>query len=425
LKLDPQPWPLCFNGLSNLSPLLSFISNLILTPPFSLTDIYDSEEEEEDEDHYEGQNAEGEPSSEQQPTEQEMDEDDSIHLFEGHTEGVFAAAWSPVRPDVIATGGGDDRAFVWRAGQAAFEENQGAVLELTGHTDTVSSLQFNSDGNLLATGGMDGRVKIWNMQGECIQTLEGPAEAIEWLQWHPKGGVVLAGAADFTAWMWLAATGACMQVFSGHAGPIACGGFTPDGKSVVTGGGDGDSSLKIWEPKTGECRGTVMGPHDFHTLGLTCLDVHEDSSVVITGGEDSAVRLVNIAGTGRVVGKLLGGHTEENSSIEGVAFVKQLPLAVSVGIDGKLVSWDVGVCSSRLTCQHPDGVTKLALHPTEPLAFTGCLDGVVRCWDLRSGECARTFRGHRESIQSLAVSLDGSMIVSGSDDGTCRVFSMV
>jgi hypothetical protein len=43
-----------------------------------------------------------------------------------------------------------------QVGQQAFEETGGAVLELAGHTDTVSSLAFNSDGSLLATGGMDG-----------------------------------------------------------------------------------------------------------------------------------------------------------------------------------------------------------------------------------------------------------------------------
>ena len=58
-----------------------------------------------------------------------------------------------------------------------------------------------------------GRVKVWDVaSGRCIQTLEGPAEAVEWVRWHPKGNVVLAGAADFSAWMWLAQTGACMQV---------------------------------------------------------------------------------------------------------------------------------------------------------------------------------------------------------------------
>ncbi len=35
---------------------------------------------------------------------------------------------------------------------------------------------------------------------------------MEWLTWHSKGNVLLAGSSDGTVWMWLATSGACMQV---------------------------------------------------------------------------------------------------------------------------------------------------------------------------------------------------------------------
>lgn len=351
-------------------------------------------------------------------------EDDSIHLFEGHTSGVYSVAWSPRQADLVATGGADDRAYIWRVGQEAFEATGGAVLELSGHTDTVSSLAFSADGTFLASGGMDGRVKVWEVaSGRCAQTLEGPGDAVEWVQWHPKGGVLLAGAADFTAWMWLAATGACMQVFSGHSGPVTCGSFTPDGKGVVTGGGEGDASLRLWNPKTGECTLTVQG-HPYHTGGLTCLDVHPDSTAVVSGSEDGVPKVVNL-GNGRVVASL-AGH-QEDTSVEAVAFSRHLQhVAMSGGMDGQLLVWDLNaaVASTRATCQHPEGVTRLAQHPTQPLIFTGCLDGVVRCWDTRTGSCVRAWGGHRDAVQDLAVSPDGNYVLAGSEDDSARVFSM-
>lgn len=58
-----------------------------------------------------------------------------------------------------------------------------------------------------------GVVKIWSTQtGQLLHSLDGPGGAIEWLQWHPRGDVVVAGVEDFTIWMWNAQTGACMQV---------------------------------------------------------------------------------------------------------------------------------------------------------------------------------------------------------------------
>ena len=67
-------------------------------------------------------------------------------------------------------------------------------------------------------------------------------------------------------------------------------------------------------------------------------------------------------------------------------------------------------------------ITRMVFHPTQPLVFTGCLDAVVRCWDLRTGGMVRQYGGHMASIQDLAVSPDGSMILSGSDDNTAKVF---
>lgn len=51
---------------------------------------------------------------------------------------------------------------------------------VTGHTDSVASLAFSSDGRLLASGGLDGVVMIWDVfTGQLKQKLEGPGDAIE------------------------------------------------------------------------------------------------------------------------------------------------------------------------------------------------------------------------------------------------------
>lgn len=56
-------------------------------------------------------------------------------------------------------------------------------------------------------------MKVWDpSDGRLLQTLEGPGGSVDWVKWHPKGNVVLAGSEDFTMWMWLAQTGSCMQV---------------------------------------------------------------------------------------------------------------------------------------------------------------------------------------------------------------------
>ena len=152
--------------------------------------------------------------------------------------------------------GGDDCAFVHRIGPDASTVTS---VALKAHTDTVSSVAFNHDGSLLATGGLEGRACIWSVStGELLRTLEGPGGGLEWVRWHPKGNVLLAGSEDFTAWMWNADNAELMQVFAGHSNSVLCGGFSPDGRGVVTGSFDG--SLRVWAPRSGEC-GTLFQGH--------------------------------------------------------------------------------------------------------------------------------------------------------------------
>lgn len=352
-------------------------------------------------------------------------EDESIHCFEGHSDAVLAVAWSPTSADQVATGGQDDLAYLWRVGQDALEDSAGSLgtSELRGHKDTVVDMKFNSTGTLLATASMDGTIRVWSVPaGDLVRLLEGPGDEVLWIRWHPRGDIVVAGSADMTLWMWNAQTGACMQVFSGHQGPVSCGAFSSDGKAVVSGGGEDDCSLRMWNPRTGECTTTVHG-HSFHSNPITCLAVHPgDMATVATGDQGGGLRVTNIH-TGRVLGAL-SGH-EEDHSVEVVGFSGNLPLAVSAGMDGKLLVWDNNTMSQRSCCQHPEGVTRLAWHPQHPLVFTGSLDGVARGWDLRTGQCVRTFRGHRDGIQDICISPDGSMILTGSDDGSARVFMTV
>jgi WD40 repeat protein len=69
------------------------------------------------------------------------------------------------------------------------------------------------------------------------------------------------------------------------------------------------------------------------------------------------------------------------------------------------------------------GVVRLRCSSRDPLVFTGCLDGGVRLWDVRGGECVREWWGHTNDILDLTIASDDSLILSASDDATVLVFS--
>ncbi|OIT08167.1 dynein assembly factor with wdr repeat domains 1 [Nicotiana attenuata] len=366
---------------------------------------------------------------------------------------VYTVTCSPTDASLVATGGGDDTVFMWKIGQGDFAfELQGSLRYGAGYGDSVSSLAFSTDGQLLASGSLDGLIRVWDItSGSPTGTLEGPEMGIEWVRWHPRGHVVLAGSEDSSVWMWNTDSSAFMNTFLGHAGSVTCGGFTPDGKLICT--GSDDATLRIWDPKSAQSIHVVRG-QPYHTEGLTCLTISLDSTLALTGSKDGSAHIVNII-TGKVVTSL-SVHTDSiecdsfsarhkffGKSLPTIAWIcssfemenrmkdenKGVPLnenefGLKRSMDNKLVIWDLQQYLPRSICEHEEGVTCLLWLGQCRYVATGCVDGQVRIWDSRSGECVKTFNGHTEAIQSLAASSNGEYLVSVSMDKTARVFEI-
>ena len=74
---------------------------------------------------------------------------------------------------MIATGGGDDQAFIWSLSEKKI------IFELKKDNETIDSIGFNFDGQLLATGSLSGNVRVFSTKtGELLYQFEGPADEI-------------------------------------------------------------------------------------------------------------------------------------------------------------------------------------------------------------------------------------------------------
>jgi len=111
-----------------------------------------------------------EPMAEDDDANEELIVDDSIQGFFLHTSPVYSVA---LHENWAASGGGDDLGYVWDV------RNGEMIMKLDGHTDSVTNVEFSSDGKYLATGGMDGQVRIWSVEEKkLVIALEGGTEVM-------------------------------------------------------------------------------------------------------------------------------------------------------------------------------------------------------------------------------------------------------
>jgi ribosome assembly protein SQT1 len=96
--------------------------------------------------------------------------------------------------------------------------------QLPGHTETVEFIKFNYDGKLMATGGMNNKIRVWNTASEDFEikcTLDdGPSDDMNFLEWHPKGNVLITGGKDFMVWLLNGANGQFISCLQGHTAEI-------------------------------------------------------------------------------------------------------------------------------------------------------------------------------------------------------------
>ncbi|KAF7312260.1 Ribosome biogenesis protein Sqt1 [Mycena indigotica] len=353
-------------------------------------------------------------------------EDNSLQAFAAHASSVFAVAGHPTEP-LAASGGEDDLGYIWDITDGEI------IVKLSGHSDSVTSVAWSADGEMIATGGMDGKIRVWRRVGkenyrtwEFLTQLEGPDEVM-FLRWHPKGSVLLAGSNDTTLWLWQLPSGNTMQVFAGHTGAVQCGEFTPDGKRIVSACADG--SLIFWDPRSPSPL-FKLTPDDarFDLDGITSLGVNHSSSLAVVGGAAGGVRVISL-NKGEIVATL-GGHTE-GESIEAIAFVDLTGNTTGAGVvvtgatDGKACVWDLTTMKLRATLEHDDAVTTLLAHPSPKgyLLVSASADKMLRTWDARTGNLVRKHLGHQGAVLGASFGLQGSVVLSAGDDGACLVFT--
>jgi WD40 repeat protein len=173
--------------------------------------------------------------------------------FRGHVRRVLSVALS-LDGRLLATADGDPVHFQQAAAVKLWDVASGRELRgwSTGAQGAALRLTFGPDGTALASAGVDGTVRVWDVAtGAEARVLSGHQGFAADVSFSPDGRrLASAGFSDLAVRVWDAATGQELHTLRGHGHQLTGVSFSPDGRRLASAGYGGE--VRLWDPATGQ-----------------------------------------------------------------------------------------------------------------------------------------------------------------------------
>jgi WD40 repeat protein len=325
---------------------------------------------------------------------------------------------------------------------------------LNGESATVSAVALSPGGKLLAAGGDDHAVHLWDTAtGRQLAVLGGFAGRVRSIAFSPDGTVLAAGSDDDTIRLWNPATRTETAVLRGAAGAIEDLAFGPDATLLASASADGE--VRLWNPVSrqlervlasgGKATSVAFSPDgqtlaaagDNHTVTLwNTANIAQPSLIeYLTGATEVITNLAYSPDGTMVAAEETGGdvllwnprqhepmllrHAAGNS--HGLAFSRDGTVLITAGSYEDLLLWNTGTArlAGSTPRRIPGNANALAYDPASGSLAMGGPAGAVQFWRAP----IPPFTGSTGPVTGLATVPGSTMIATVSGDGMLRLWN--
>ena len=278
-------------------------------------------------------------------------------------------------------------------------------------------MTLSPDDQLLAIDTGDNDIHVWHIESEeLVAELTEHENRLYSLAFSPTGQYLVSGGWGDEVYVWDTALWEKQHQLIEHTGSVEAIAFHPDGKLFVTSSRDG--TARLWNVEIGEQISPLPLPETLEDASLYRGEPQEIERVINGGNlqykKYQHMQSIVFSPCGNWIAGGLGTWIAD-------ALINEIRL------------WDTETLETRMILLQPQGCIRpwaLTFSPCGKYLVSGAwwkwgLDKApIHLWEMSTGENIHTFWGHSSDVQDVAFSPDGTLLASGSFDGTVLLWDV-